>query len=91
MTIQPSEIRGVHLPGTFFIKGYRKQEVNDYIEAVLFVVNKDPQYLTDGELRQLQNPSFNKVSFRQGYYREYVDNLVEEINEMLLGYMTTSK
>jgi hypothetical protein len=91
MTIKPFGIREIPLTKTFFKKGYLKSEVNDYKEAVIFVVNKNAQELSNSELKQLMDPPLKLVQFRQGYDAQNVDHLIQEINKMLQGYMRHSE
>lgn len=70
-----------------FKRSYNKIEVEDYLEAVRFVLNKNPEELHNRELKQLQNPSFTVVWFKIGYNTQDVTSLVEEMDEVIQDYI----
>lgn len=71
-----SEIDSSSFPLTFLFKGYNRQEVNDYFEAVRFVLNKNRADLHSSEIKCLLNPVFNTTVFGIGYGIQDVDDLV---------------
>lgn len=87
VTIQLSEITAANLRKSLFARSYKKLEVEDYFEAVRFVLNKNPDDLHNSELKQLQKPTFSIVRFRRGYDMHDVNALVDETDEVIKGYI----
>lgn len=87
VTIQISEMTTGNLRKSLFARSYKKLEVDDYFEAVRFVLTKSPEDLHNSELKQLQKPTFSIVRFRRGYDMRDVNSLVEETDEVIKGYI----
>lgn len=81
--MQVSEMTTKNLKKEFFTKSYRKQEVEDYLEAVRMVLRKRPEDFSNSELKQLQNPHFTVVWAKSGYNTKDVTSVVEKIDEVL--------
>lgn len=71
----------------FFTVSYKKLEVEDYLEAVRFVLRKNPEDLHNSELKQLRNPSFSLIRFRPGYDIKDVTSLLEDVDEVIKDYI----
>ena len=83
MDITVSEMTPEVLKKEFFGKSYKRNEVDDYLEAVRFVLSKRPEDFSNSELKQLQNPTFTVVIMKSGYNVKDVSELIEEIDKVL--------
>lgn len=83
MDITVSEMTPEALKKEFFSKSYKRSEVDDYLEAVRFVLSKRPEDFSNTELKQLQNPTFTVVIMKAGYNVKDVSELIEAIDKVL--------
>lgn len=81
--MQLSEMTTKTLKKEYLTRSYKKLEVEDYLEAVRFVLQKNPEDISNSELKQLQNPLFTVVWLKSGFNVQDTVDLVEKIDEAI--------